>query len=420
MRQITEVSFIHAYGITVRRLILVVERVLGSWFRLRVLLSGLGTPMEDDMDDYEWDSAPEYEDDEWYCRSIARYNELVMFDLEDKVISFDLLDQGSLCLLCKKSSGLQVILEHLLPSKIYKKTNENHTVRDTDMKIKSGVFPNAFVLQVVTSMSLMCSLYNENKLITSEEHLSGVNIYHLGSSETDQNEKCKTISAPLLEPRVSVVGKNVVLLAKDTSSPPVIVDLSSGEVKCTINCTSDIPCSLMPAAVSETTIALCKETNGEVFLYDTRKHEGMWEINGDQVSKYSICTSFDHRNPSGPNSTIGTISANGNYKFYDLRNSKQELISGELSLGCDDGIDLKMKISPSGKKVSVSGHNGTVIVYDLRDTLKEIFCHDGHQHMEHSSKNTLITDHLWYDERCIISSADNHSLNCWQYIIAEN
>lgn len=76
-----------------------------------------------------------------------RYKELVMFETEYVVEQIEFSDARSICVLGRKTTGQSVLSELALPSKLVDK-KKSIVAMNSDLKIKSGVFPAAPIAQV--------------------------------------------------------------------------------------------------------------------------------------------------------------------------------------------------------------------------------------------------------------------------------
>lgn len=76
-------------------------------------------------------------------------------------------------------------------------------------------------------------------------------------------------------------------------------------------------------------------------------------------------------------------------------------------------------MAPGENYFSVSDTFGIVGVFSfLNEHIKKVFTHVGHNRVEGSCGCcNKTTDHVWFDNSTIISSADNNTVNIWQFVI---
>lgn len=107
------------------------------------------------------------------------------------------------------------------------------------------------------------------------------------------------------------------------------------------------------------------------------------------------------------------MSKNGKIKIFDLRNLSNSL-NYEIQLSTMKDDQLKLRFNPDNKDViSVSGFDDSIYLYNIKNQMTEIFRHDGHSQTELCERETIVSDHFWYDDEFVISCALNNSLNCW-------
>ncbi|KAK9505834.1 hypothetical protein O3M35_009807 [Rhynocoris fuscipes] len=355
------------------------------------------------------------EEDEWYCNSIQRYKELVMFETEYVVGQIEFSDPGSICVLGRRPSGHSVLSELALPAKIVN-SKKNLISINNDLKIKAGVFPTFPIAQI------LC-IYGEGKIVAAEESLPGVAVYELNVEDSDKIQRSGTLTVPLTEPVLSLIDAKTLLLTANNDKKPVILDLASGKTSTTLEKCSFSPFGhILPTIVSPNVALLCKRKDSHSILYDIRTGSSVGCILGNPTSSLWTAATNYHplRNPAPSITTLAFLSASGLLRIYDLRNLHKEISNCQLTLPDvkEKDINPRIQLSPSGEYLSVSGYDTTVGIYHLGPSglVTEVFKHDGHEHMEHCNHTLLstVTDHVWYDNYTIISAADNMSLNCWQ------
>ncbi|XP_073993421.1 integrator complex assembly factor WDR73-like [Rhodnius prolixus] len=353
--------------------------------------------------------------DEWFYNSIKRYKELVMFETEYVVEQIEFSDARSICVLGRKTTGQSVLSELALPSKLVDK-KKSIVAMNSDLKIKSGVFPAAPIAQIIC-------IYGEGKVVAAEQSLPGVALYELNVADTDQILRSGTLKAPFTQPVLSLVDARTLLLTANSDEKPVLLDLTSGQTCAPLNQCSNTPDEdVLPAVVSPKVALLCRKKDSETILYDVRSGTKVGSINGiNKCDVWTVTTNYHAlRHPSPVLTTFAFLSASGLLRVYDLRKLDQEISNCQLELP-DTQVkvaDPRIHLSPTGDYLSVSGFDAAVGIYHLgpSNSATEVFRHDGHNHMEqcHDTELTTITDHVWYDDYTVISAGDNMSLNCWQ------
>lgn len=114
------------------------------------------------------------------------------------------------------------------------------------------------------------------------------------------------------------------------------------------------------------------------------------------------------------------VSNTGCVIVFDIRNWNTPILQSKLNVvhKSDKDINLCVQFKHSDSNfISLSGFNGNVYVFDISDTPKEIFVHDGHRHVEGCDSNTFTRSHAWltHQENYLISAAFNRTVQCWQY-----
>ncbi|XP_021915907.1 WD repeat-containing protein 73-like isoform X3 [Zootermopsis nevadensis] len=347
------------------------------------------------------------DEDEWFYDSIKRYKQLRMFDFENIIQQIELSDPSTICVVGKHKSGKHEVLELSLPEKLTVAPSHEGLVKNSDLKLKSGGFTVAPVVQ-------MKVLWNQRRIIVSEKDQTGVAIYNLGSANS-----------------------------ATTQRDFVVIDLAVNAIlyKLSIDSTNETECGLEPSFVSENLAALCDRNSGSIFLHDVRASKTcgnfspatqnfnesrvgrkLWTVKTTYCNKKSLSSAHGGVN----NPKLGIASTMGDLVIYDLRNTSVAVCESNIG----KVIDIQshtgdfysqvpvINFSPDDEtQVSSSGFDGNVYVYNVSCTekFKTVFVHDGHI-KQSDGVNCRVTSHMWYQENIVISAADNSWLHCWQFI----
>ncbi|KAJ9593747.1 hypothetical protein L9F63_014720 [Diploptera punctata] len=343
------------------------------------------------------------DEDEWFYDSIKRYKQLRMFDVEQVVRQVELSDERTMCVV-----GIHEILELSLPDKITVAPCQEGLVKNSDLKLRSGGYTTSPITQMRT-------LWNEKKILLSQEKQTGASLYTLGSEQSDLISRISILSCDLISPQLAVNNKGLALLTAKHRRDVILMDIEAN--KSVYNKSlpgNETEMWLEPCFMSETVVTLCNRYSGNVVLLDVRT-DTLSQVEGDRRKTEDIWTMAvsAHNNVS----RVGKISSSGKLIVHDLRHTQVPSSSYDLGKVSEDLPSLKF--SPeSCDVVSMSGFDDKVYVYDVScgHEPNPVFVHDGHKHHSGCEGDNSVTCHTWYRDNTIISAAMNSSLHCWQFI----
>ncbi|XP_023708078.1 WD repeat-containing protein 73 isoform X3 [Cryptotermes secundus] len=360
-----------------------------------------------------------------------------MFDFENVIHQIELTDPRTICVVGKHKSGRDEILELSLPEKLTVAPSHEGLVKNSDLRMKSGGFTIAPVIQ-------MKALWNQRKVIVSEKDQIGAAIYNLGSEDSDLITRFGSLTCDLVTPLMALNNQELVLLTTRTKRDLVAIDLTVNTMlyKLSVDSTSETQCGFEPSFVSENLAALCERNGGSVFLHDVRAGKmcgnfspakqnlgnknivtrELWTVSTGYINK----TSSSSANGENSNPKLGLLSAMGKLLIYDIRNTDIAMCESDIGKFIDiasraenaNGRLPVMNFSPDDmNRVSLSGFDENVYIYDASctETFKTIFVHDGHVRQS-DQLSCCVTSHMWYKENIVISASDNCWLHCWQFI----
>ncbi|KAF6213440.1 hypothetical protein GE061_011159 [Apolygus lucorum] len=351
------------------------------------------------------------DDDEWYHRSIVDYKELVMFEVENKPLQLSVYGQDSIYLLEEKTQNAQVLSLQALPDKIVEARRED-VVKSSHLKIQAGTFLDTEIIE-------MQALYGQGRLIASEVATPGLSSFsaHTNTDRIVKDSK-RLADSTLVAPHFTQINGGSLILtktAKDYAFSYNMMGESLHQLKLDELSLSSSSSNLIPFAISGHSVCLGIEDTGYTVVYDLRSHSPVITIQGNSSpSKWFFAASYKPISPYTESTLVALLSDSGSAAIFDLRSPLHPLISGKVPQS-----PTQMRVSPSGKLISVSDTLGYVKLYSISSgELVETFCHEGHVRMEHCDRQAKTTDHCWYSDSTIISAADNKTVNIWQFNIS--
>lgn len=111
---------------------------------------------------------------------------------------------------------------------------------------------------------------------------------------------------------------------------------------------------------------------------------------------------------------LALVSNEGTFNVIDARKWDVPCVRGSLKHRTDS-VSIQINLTP--QKMSVSGFDGNVYVYNLTTEPELVFTHDGHRHVEGFTGRAQTLSHLWFPgiENLVISSAANATVHAWQF-----
>lgn len=332
-----------------------------------------------------------------------------MFDTGDPVFQIELCDRNTICALSTRGSNKKVISVLSLPTKITGTSDCSKAKQNsTDLKIKSGVF-------TYSDSTMILGIYETDRLLTSQSETRGLNVYNMNYSDTEQLAYERTIDFPVLNPELALLEKDKVVMARNSTLPTFIGDIDKETVLTTINLNKDLSDCIKPLCIGHNVIGLTSKSSGTTWLYDYRKPESEIGCIAGHESSSTPCLSFSNYSfyrSSEPSKNIYFISKSGLFKFYDLRNLSSPILKLQLPYSTANDR-LKISFNPDIEDlISISGFDDNVYLFKVNN-MSELFRHDGHSRTESCTKGSYVTDHFWYTDEYVISSALNNSINCW-------
>uniref|UniRef100_A0A0A9YEG6 WD repeat-containing protein 73 n=2 Tax=Lygus hesperus TaxID=30085 RepID=A0A0A9YEG6_LYGHE len=351
------------------------------------------------------------DDDEWYDRSIVDYRELIMFEVENKPLLLSVGDQDNIYLLEEKTQNVQVLSLHTLPDKIVEARHEE-VVKSSHLNIQAGTFLDAEIIE-------MQALYGQRRLIASEVASPGLSSFR-ANSDTDKivKDSKRLASSSLVAPHFAQIDGETIILTKTTSDSAFSLNMMSEslhQLKLDELSLSSSSSNLIPFGISSHSVGLGIEDTGYAVIYDLRSHSPVITIQGNSSpSKWFFAASYKPISPYTGSTLVAMLSDSGSAAIFDLKSPLQPLTTGKIPQS-----PTKMRMSPSGKLLSVSDTLGLVKLYSISSSeFTETFCHEGHVRMEHCDRLAKTTDHCWYSDSTIISAADNKTVNIWQFNVS--
>ncbi|XP_045592609.2 WD repeat-containing protein 73 isoform X1 [Procambarus clarkii] len=350
-----------------------------------------------------WDTE---ESDEWFFDSIARYEDLLMYDVHGLVSCATFCNDSRLLLAVSRESRHE-IWELGFPEKLITRKDAG-LIKNRDFNLLAAGFTECLAKQM---------LYVPSSVIISGS--SGVLLYSLpqSKSESDVMSLTKTLRSDVKDASLALSSASVYSGASLSSISRF--DLNSckiSEMPKVQNNTANSSVWDSKDAISDMSyvnekLFICLRDKGNVLLYEPRVGTVVQEIAGSKKSeeRWTMDVSCE-------GDTVAVANSSGMLRVYDTRNYNEAVFMARVKVEENTMRCHEIRISPTSSLVSVCGYDKNVHVYNFKTPEVNngiIFSHDGHR--GHNVQN--IVTHLWHpsQEKLLLSADNTGKLETWRF-----